>query len=619
MNQNEEKIFLAISSYCDPELLNTINSALIQAEYKDRIHLGICYQSDDIDELNKLKQLKNCEVIHIAKKDARGSVYARYLCQKLIKDEEYVLQIDSHMRFVKYWDTKIINQLNSLNDKKAIITVYPPSCNNELIKLALDDKKFDEPALGAYMCADKFKDENSYLLDMRSELINKDDKKAYKKNPFLSGNYFFTYGKAYKEVFFDPKMFFYGDELPMAIRFYTHGWNMYSPGECYAYHRYGRDSRSFPMAPEGINENERFKDLLNINGENKDLGIFGFGKVRTLKEYEDFSGVHFKDRIIYMNAETGEIDNPNMIGKLSYFKQKEIDEKKLLTQNEPIDVIIIDPYNEYKKCINSCFMKSSFPDTINFLIATTDPNYKKENICSLKNIKKVIKMKDKSEYVKCLSKLVKQLGKDYVMIVDSSFRFAYGWDKYYRDNIKLCGDSSILTSWIYETDENKENKIYKYVNIVKELNEFNNLLPSLRFNESIKLSTLKNPYQTAFISDGFVFCKSNILKKVPIDPSLTFEEHQFIYSLRLWTNGINIYYPTYTFFVRIKSKTELYGGTINRSVVSAISGIYNHDSKRFNSNYKYDNGNVRPLWTWYEYIHANYDRTRHAIEKEDKI
>ena len=111
MNNSKDKILVEIAAFCDPEVVNTVKSALIQADYPERIHFSICYQSDNIDDYNELMKVKNCKIKHLKESEARGSVYARYLCQQMIKDEKYIYQIDSHMRFVKHWDTKIIKQL----------------------------------------------------------------------------------------------------------------------------------------------------------------------------------------------------------------------------------------------------------------------------------------------------------------------------------------------------------------------------------------------------------------------------------------------------------------------------------------------------------------------------
>lgn len=192
---DKEKILIEIASYCDKELLNTVNSAIIQAEYPDRIHFAICYQGDDLEDYYELKKIDNCKIIHLKQSEARGSVYARYLCQSLIGDEKYIYQVDSHMRFVKHWDTKIINQLLSLNDKKAILSGYPPAITPEMLTAPLDDKIFDNPGYGTVMYAKDFRTDvdDSYFISCASKLITKDNPLAYKKNAFIASGNFFTF------------------------------------------------------------------------------------------------------------------------------------------------------------------------------------------------------------------------------------------------------------------------------------------------------------------------------------------------------------------------------------------------------------------------------------------
>ena len=145
MHQNE-KIVIEIAAFCDPDLMTTIKSALYQADNPERVSFAICYQSDDLKELEELKKIKNCRIKHLKKAEARGICYARYLCQQLIEDEDYVWQIDAHMRFCKHWDTKMIELLLSLEDEKAIISHYPPSLTEGMEKLPIDDKEFDAPS-----------------------------------------------------------------------------------------------------------------------------------------------------------------------------------------------------------------------------------------------------------------------------------------------------------------------------------------------------------------------------------------------------------------------------------------------------------------------------------------
>lgn len=615
MKNNNETILIEIAAYCDPEVVNTVKSALIQADYPDRIHFSICYQSDNLDDYNELKKIKNCKIKYLKESEARGSVYARYLCQQMIGDEKYIYQIDSHMRFVKHWDTKIIKQLESLNDPKAILSVYPPFCTEEMMKYPLDDKIYDNPADGGVMYTNGFRDPSTYFLSCASMSIKNDDYRAYTKNAFIAAGNFFTYTQAHKEVLHDKEMYFYGDELPMSIRLFTHGWNVYSPGESYIYHQYERKNQKIPSVTNAIkNENKRLMALLDIKGSSKE---FGLGTKRTLEEYEKFSGVDFKNKKIYMVAETGEFENEEMKNKTSYLQHKQRKKYNEMRKKEVIEVIIIDLFNEYKECIKSCLKTTSTPENVKFIIATTSNKVQSERFCIENNIKKLITIKGQETYVQALEKTTHFLGDDYVAIVDSSYRFIKDWDENLCQNIKQCGEKSALTSWIWRTTPDTDlNKLCVYNNTVKEFSAFYNFIATLKYNESINLFKRGVPYQTPFISDGFIFCKADIIKSVPIDPNLTYEEHQYIYSVRLWTNGVNIYYPPVSHMVRTQEEQLFYGGVKNLNIICALTGINNHYSKTADANYKYDIGTSRPIWSWYDYLNVKYDSTTMQIVEE---
>ena len=407
MKHKDETILIEIAAYIDPEVVNTVKSALIQADYPDRIHFSICYQSDNLDDYNELKKIKNCRIKYMKESEARGSVYARYFCQQMIEDEKYIYQIDSHMRFVKSWDTKIIEQLLSLNDNKAILSVYPPYCTEEMMNLPLDDKTYDEPADGGVMYTNGFRDTATYFLNCNSLPINDDDPRAYKRNAFIAAGNFFTYSEAHKEVIHDKEMYFYGDELPMSIRLFTYGWNVYNPGKSYIYHQYERKNQKFPSVTNAmLIESNRFATLLNLGNKEEKIGKFGLGEARTLKEYEEFAGLNFKDKIVYMTAETGEFENPEMKNKQSYIQKRQAEKYKETVKQENIEVIIIDLFGEYKECIKSCLKHAIYPNKIKFLVATNDKNKISEKYISENNIKEILMLTDEN-YVQALSKITK--------------------------------------------------------------------------------------------------------------------------------------------------------------------------------------------------------------------
>ena len=139
------------------------------------------------------------------------------------------------MRFVKHWDTKMIEQLLSTHDPKAAISFYPSNCLEEMMKLPLDDPMFDEPCDSNVLYARSFKDYPSYFVNFASFPKNRNE--GITINPFISGGNFFSFREVHQEVWNDPHMYFYGDELAMGIRLYTYGWNVYVPSEGYIYHQ----------------------------------------------------------------------------------------------------------------------------------------------------------------------------------------------------------------------------------------------------------------------------------------------------------------------------------------------------------------------------------------------
>ena len=311
MAVNDDKILVEIAAYRDPQLLYTVCSAIVQADNPERVYFAICLQSDNLEQLATLKKLKNCRIKYMKEADARGSCYARYLCQQMIEDEKYIFQIDSHMRFVRHWDTKMIQMLHATKDKKASISFYPPACTKEMMKLPLDDKEFDKPGTGGQMYTYGFNDGDSHFIGNNCISQSYDKKLILRRNPFISAGNFFSYADIHREVIHDPNMYFYGDELPMALRYFTHGWNNYGSNISYVYHEYNREDRKWPQRPPKYDsEDARFNELLNLDHKNVDMGQFGLGKERTIKDFEEFVGLDFSKRKVYMSAELGIFDNP---------------------------------------------------------------------------------------------------------------------------------------------------------------------------------------------------------------------------------------------------------------------------------------------------------------------
>lgn len=297
------KIFAQIPAYRDPELPKTINHLLQNAKNPDQIKIGICHQYHDNDEyikeLNKLKHLHNIKMINIPYHKSRGLGWARSLTNNLFGDEKYYLQLDSHHRFAENWDEYLIDILESLNDEKAIVSGYPFSYKPE--------KELDKYVPSNERCLQniviKFVDTNN-ILQRRPEHIR--HKESPFRAKFIAGGCLFTYGTFVNDVPSDPQIFF-NEEVPMSVRAFTHGYNLYHPHLNVIWHEYVRkDKHKFWYDEEtkkihaNLSKTTRQRiDKLLFNKGDVDLGKYGLGNVRSLDDYKAYAGIDFVNKIIH--------------------------------------------------------------------------------------------------------------------------------------------------------------------------------------------------------------------------------------------------------------------------------------------------------------------------------
>lgn len=89
----------------------------------------------------------------------------------------------------------------------------------------------------------------------------------------------------------------------MAARLWTWGWDFFAPPETVLYHLWSRDHRpSFRELKTEKSEDEQMKSMMRVRkllGEGttaqnvEELGRYGLGSVRSLREYERLLGVSF--------------------------------------------------------------------------------------------------------------------------------------------------------------------------------------------------------------------------------------------------------------------------------------------------------------------------------------
>lgn len=302
------KIFVQIASYRDPQLIPTITDLLDNAKFPENITFGIAWQhnkEDKWDDLSSFFGDHRFKIIDIDHNDALGVCWARNLVQQLYDDEQYTLQIDSHMRFAKDWDETLINEISKLKLKgynKPLLTGYVPSFDPE------NDPNGRVQAPWR-MVFDRFTPEGVVFF-LPEEIPNYKDINEPVPARFYSAHFCFTLGSFSKEVQHDPNYYFHGEEISIAARAYTHGYDLFHPHQVVVWHEYTRKGRSKHWDDNGEwwKRNKdchlRNRKLFEMDGETRDIdfGIYGFGKERTLRDYEIYAGILFSKRAIQQHT-----------------------------------------------------------------------------------------------------------------------------------------------------------------------------------------------------------------------------------------------------------------------------------------------------------------------------
>jgi glycosyltransferase involved in cell wall biosynthesis len=299
------KIFIQIASYRDPQLLPTLRDCIEKAKHPENLVFGVAWQHNPEDEWDNLDEFKDdprFKVIDINYLDAKGACWARNQIQQLYDGEEYTLQLDSHHRFIKNWDEELINmvlQLQAKGHAKPLLTAYISSFDPERDP----DARVMEPW---WMTFDRFIPEGAIFF-LPSTIPGWRDMTEPVPSRFYSAHFCFTLGQFCKEVPHDPEYYFHGEEISIAVRAYTWGYDLFHPHKVIAWHEYTRKGRTkqWDDDPVWCDRNVRChkknRALFGMDGESRegfDFKGYDFGTVRTLADYEKYAGISFKKRAI---------------------------------------------------------------------------------------------------------------------------------------------------------------------------------------------------------------------------------------------------------------------------------------------------------------------------------
>jgi glycosyltransferase involved in cell wall biosynthesis len=297
------KIFVQIASYRDPQLIPTLKSMLENAKKPKNLRIGICRQyhpDDKFDVLDEYKDDKRFRVVDVLYSESKGVCWARNQVQQLYEGEEYTLQIDSHMRFEKDWDDtfiKMIKQLQKKGFEKPLLTAYVSSFNPDNDPT----ERIREPWRMAF---DRFIPEGAVFF-LPETIPGWQNLNEPVPSRFYSAHFCFTVGKFAIEVQHDPEFYFHGEEISIAARAFTHGYDLFHPHKVAIWHEYTRKGRTKQWdddknwVSKNNTSHKKNRQLFGMDDEEMvDMGKYGFGTQRTLREYEIYSGLLFSKRAV---------------------------------------------------------------------------------------------------------------------------------------------------------------------------------------------------------------------------------------------------------------------------------------------------------------------------------
>jgi hypothetical protein len=316
-------IFIQIAAYRDPQLLKTLEECISKAKHPENLRFGIAWQHSEEDEWDNLDPYQNDErfrILDINFADSRGACWARNKLQSLYNNEKFTLQLDSHHRFIENWDQELIDMLTNLQKDghpKPLITCYLPSFNP-------DKDPEDRTKVPWLLTFDRFIPEGAIFFKPQYNKQLEESKKPI-LGRFYSAHFAFTVGDFAKEVKHDPNYYFHGEEISIAVRAFTHGYDIFYPNKIIAWHEYTRKDRikqwddDKTWVDKNKSSHARNRKLFGMKNEGDDdeqidLGEYGFGKVRTLKDYEKFAGLKFASRSVTQALLDHEIPTMQHIG-----------------------------------------------------------------------------------------------------------------------------------------------------------------------------------------------------------------------------------------------------------------------------------------------------------------
>ncbi|GAB3669818.1 GlcNAc-transferase family protein [Ramlibacter alkalitolerans] len=307
------RLFVSIASYCDPVLPFTLRRAVATAADAGRLHFGVVDQSPaEAPRVSHPGGGCRLSQVRIGLADARGPCWARAIAMSLHDGEEWFLQLDAHMDFDAGWDERLLAAARALGApaRPLVISSYP--CAFRLVQGEAVRETLTHGVLAQVVKPGASFTAGHPVLPFEAHPVEAD---APLPAFHVGAGCLFAPGRIVQQFPYDPWLYFHGEEQALALRLYTHGWDLFHMPDLPIHHQYNEPGPAAPARPlhwDAAHEAARERDWWTrelrsrarlaslVAGE--DLGVYGLGGVRTLAEFAAFSGIDYAARTLAPSA-----------------------------------------------------------------------------------------------------------------------------------------------------------------------------------------------------------------------------------------------------------------------------------------------------------------------------
>jgi len=319
-------IYVGIVSLNDWHCRHSVQSIFGRAKYPERIRVGV------VDQLNPNENDQSCDLplescskrpsqahcqyrsqidVYEMESDlAVGPTFARNVVERLYRGEYYVLQINSHTTFTTQWDVEIIEQLEGTGNEMAVLTTYLDEAEENLdIKSGISQKEARKVICNA---AYEGSGHDRYLRHPYSEQpdLLPGIEGMPQLQPYYASQFVFARGHFILTVPHDPDVPLVqteDEEISMALRAFSHGYDFYTPQRHVCFDSSSRVSteEQNESSKKKLNSKtpesslQRLYGLLGMSqpGVSQTSDMFGIGSKRSLNQFYAAFGIHPQERI----------------------------------------------------------------------------------------------------------------------------------------------------------------------------------------------------------------------------------------------------------------------------------------------------------------------------------